>query len=147
MVKFIVDGIQFNCAEMFMMYRKALLFNDLDTAKKILQEYHPREHQRLGRLVKNYDQAIWDANKYQIVYEGNYNKFKQNKEDLKWLLDTGDTLLVESSPVDCVWGVGLDMKDPLIQDEKNWRGQNLLGKVLTEVRDTLRKELQNDKIN
>lgn len=140
MVKFVVEGVTFNCAEQFMMYKKALLFNDLETAKLIMDADHPREQQRLGRIVKNYNQEIWDTHKYTIVYNGNYNKFKQNKEDLEWLLKT-EGLLVEASPVDDVWGVGLSANDPLIQDEKNWRGKNLLGKVLTEVRETLKKEL------
>lgn len=139
MVDFVVEGVKFNCAEQYMMYQKALLFKDLDTAKLIMEATHPREQQRLGRIVKNYNQEIWDAHKYQIVYKGNYNKFKQNKEDLAWLIATEGTL-VEASPVDTVWGIGLGMDNPLIHDEKNWRGQNLLGKVLTEVRETLRKE-------
>lgn len=139
MVDFVVEGVKFNCAEQYMMYQKALLFKDLDTAKLIMEATHPREQQRLGRIVKNYNQEIWDAHKYQIVYKGNYNKFKQNKEDLEWLIATEGTL-VEASPVDTVWGIGLGKDNPLIHDEKNWRGQNLLGKVLTEVRETLRKE-------
>jgi len=142
MVDFVVDGIKYICCEQYMMAGKAKLFNDNETLAKIMEATHPRKHQNLGRIVKGYDQETWDRNKYQIVYTGNYHRFKQNKQDLDWLLAT-EGILVEASPVDKIWGVGLSANDPLIQDEKNWRGQNLLGKALTEVRETLRKENQN----
>lgn len=140
MVDFVVDGVKYNCAEQYMMARKTVLFGDNDTYNKIMNAEHPREQQALGRIVKGYDQQLWDESKYQIVYRGNYHKFKQNEEDRKWLFATGNTILCEASPIDCIWGCGLSANDPKIQDEKNWRGQNLLGKVLTEVREVLRKE-------
>lgn len=138
-VDFVVDGIKYNCCEQYMMAQKALLFNDKETYYKIMKATHPREQQSLGRIVKGYDQKIWDDNKYNIVRNGNYHRFKQNKQDLEWLFATEGTL-VEASPVDRIWGVGLASNDPLIQDEKNWKGQNLLGKALTEVREMLREE-------
>jgi len=125
------------CAEQWMMYAKAMLFNDKETAIKIMQAVHPREMQELGRQVKGYDQKIWDENKYQIVVEGNYAKFSQNTELKSRLLKTHPLTLVEASPVDCVWGVGLAEDNPLIDDELNWKGQNLLGKALTEVREMI----------
>jgi hypothetical protein len=140
MVDFVVNGIKYICCEQYMMAEKAKLFNDNDTLIKIMKATHPKEHKDLGRIVKGYNQKIWDENKYQIVYTGNYHRFKQNKQDLEWLLATEGTL-VEASPIDRIWGVGLSADNPLIKDEKNWRGQNLLGKALTEVRETLRKEL------
>lgn len=139
MVDFVVSGVKYCCCEQYMMARKAHLFGDFDTEKLIMDTNIPRDHQRLGREVKNFVQSTWDTYKYGIVYEGNYNRFKQNEEDKQWLLAT-EGMLVEASPIDKVWGVGLMASDPLIQDEKNWRGENLLGKVLTQVREQLRRE-------
>jgi ribA/ribD-fused uncharacterized protein len=142
-VNFVIDGIKYNCCEQYMMASKARLFDDKEAYNKIMAATHPREQQSLGRIVKGYNQELWDKYKYNIVRNGNYHRFKQNKQDLEWLLAT-DGILVEASPVDGIWGVGLAANDPLIQDEKNWRGQNLLGKALTEVREMLREELQNE---
>lgn len=139
MVNFIVDGITYNCCEQYMMHQKALLFKDYETAKLIMEATHPRDHQSLGRSVKNFDEMIWNMHKYKIVVKGNYHRFTQSEEDKNWLLATTG-LLVEASPIDRVWGVGLSASDPLIQDEKNWRGYNLLGQALTEVRETIKKE-------
>lgn len=131
---------KYNCAEQYMMYMKAILFNDFETAKRIYQSKYPREMQALGRQVKGYDQKIWNEWKYQIVVDGNILKFQQNPILKKMLFDTYPLQLVEASPVDKVWGVGLAEDDPLIDDENNWQGENLLGKALTEVRNTLMKE-------
>lgn len=140
MVDFVVDGITYNCCEQYMMAQKAMLFGDMISHREIMDAEHPRDHQKLGRMIKGFNQELWDESKYSIVYTGNYNKFSQSEDDWKLLDATGNTMLVEASPIDKVWGVGLASTDPLIQDEKNWKGQNLLGKVLTEVRDNIRKE-------
>lgn len=132
------DGIEYFCAEQYMMAKKALLFNDLKIHKLIMESKEPKEVQDLGRLVKNFDNVIWDNNKFNIVLSGNLLKFKQNKDLLKILLDTNDTILVEASPIDIVWGIGLDINDENITNELMWRGQNLLGKVLMEVRKILK---------
>lgn len=141
-VDFVVDAVKYNCCEQYMMAQKALLFYDAESYMKIMKTTEPREHQKIGRVVKNYDQAIWDANKYDIVYKGNYHRFNQSKEDRDWLLATEGTL-VECSPIDGVWGIKLGMNDPRIHDESKWQGQNLLGKALTQVRETLREEITN----
>jgi ribA/ribD-fused uncharacterized protein len=95
MVDFYVEGIKFNCAEKFMMSRKALLFNDLDAYKLIMETYHPREHQLIGRKIKNYNQQIWDTYKYEIVYNGNYARFSQNSDQKELLMSTAPLELVE----------------------------------------------------
>ncbi len=136
MVDFYVEGIKYNCAEQYMMAKKALLFDDINTYTKIMNATHPREHQKLGREVKFYKQDVWDKYKYEIVFNGNMARFIQNNDQLDFLLSTKGKL-VEASPVDRVWGVGLSKDDPLILDEKNWKGENLLGKVLTSVRNNL----------
>ena len=128
------DGTEYNCCEQYMMAQKARLFRDEQSFKSIMQEADPRKQQEFGRLVANYDQETWDRNREEIVYRGNLLKFFQHQDLRERLYVTSPKILVEASPYDTVWGVGLSAKDPLILDEKNWRGQNLLGKVLMRVR-------------
>jgi ribA/ribD-fused uncharacterized protein len=132
------DGAHtFNCAEQYMMHGKALLFGDATVAAEILAADHPREHKALGRKVKPFDDAKWRANREQIVLAGNRAKFTQNAELRELLLATKGTTLVEASPFDRIWGIGLAATNPLAQDPSKWRGQNLLGKILTQLRDEL----------
>jgi len=118
-----------------MFARKAILFNDMESYRKIMESNSPREQQKLGRLVKNFDQKIWDANKVGIVTLGNIFKFSQNEELKQILLSTKGTILVEASPFDKIWGVGLGVEDPNITNMSKWKGENLLGYILTNVRD------------
>jgi ribA/ribD-fused uncharacterized protein len=134
--KFIINGIEFNCTEQYMMYMKAVLFGDEETSQKILEAKIPSRHKALGRKVKNFQQEMWESNCKKIVYDGNYAKFSQNPELKQKLLEAKGTI-VEASPVDCVWGVGLSEDDPRIKDRKTWRGKNWLGEVLTQLRDDL----------
>jgi ribA/ribD-fused uncharacterized protein len=135
---FTEGDLRFRCAEQYMMYYKAILFGDAESARSILAETEPRRHQLLGRGVKGFVHDVWSDFREDIVFSGNVLKFSQN-EDLKALLmATGDALLVEASPIDQVWGIGLGEDDPLRFDEKNWTGLNLLGKTLTRVRDYLK---------
>lgn len=127
-------------AEAYMMYQKAILFNAPNIAKKILETNDPKKQKALGQDRKEirFNQEVWDKNKFDIVVKGNLLKFSQNEKLKKQLLDTGDKVLVEGSPYDKIWGVGLKWDDPKILDEKNWKGENLLGKALMKVRDILR---------
>jgi ribA/ribD-fused uncharacterized protein len=134
---FVVDDRTFNCAEQFMMYGKALLFEDAEVATRILAAAHPREHKALGRKVKRFDDAAWKRAREGIVKTGNRAKFTQNPELLAQLLATRGTTLVEASPYDRIWGIGLAASDPRAKDRAAWRGQNLLGVILTELRDEL----------
>lgn len=136
---FIYNGVVYNTGEQYMMHMKALLFNDAETAKKIMGTSSPYEQKALGRIVKNFDKAQWEAVCLDIMVAGLTSKFSQNPAMLKALLDTGDTEIVEASPTDRIWGIGLAESDPLIWDKKNWRGTNWLGVVLMRVRDELRK--------
>lgn len=138
--EFEVKGIRFNCVEQMMMLAKARLFGDAITAEKILAASHPREHKALGRSVSGYDDEIWKERRGRIVAHGCYAKFSQNQVLREALLATGDTLLVEASPYDSIWGVGLGQHDPRILDPRQWKGQNLLGIALMQVRDRLRTE-------
>ena len=135
---FKVYGCTFNCGEQYMMYMKAVLFEDSFTASKILDSTSPREQKDLGRRVQGYDDNIWDTERLDIMSYGLYYKFDQNPEFKQQLLDTGDRILVEASPYDTIWGVGLKEDDDTILDEQLWRGQNLLGKALMNVRGTIR---------
>lgn len=132
-----IKGIEYNCSEQYMMYYKALLFDDLDIASAIMLESHPREQKALGRMVKGFEIKRWNNFAKEIVWQGCFYKFTQNEDLFNELIRTDDTLLVEASPTDMVWGVGLSENDPLIKDPNNWRGTNWLGEVLTDLRENL----------
>jgi ribA/ribD-fused uncharacterized protein len=135
---FVKDGITYRTAEHWMMASKARTFGDDAALEKILKVSHPFDAKKLGRAVRNFSIPIWNEKAYGLVLEGNLMKFRQNPELLKLLLATGDKILVEASPSDKIWGIGLAAymaKNPL-----NWPGMNLLGFVLMEVRDILRAE-------
>ena len=133
-------GLHFDSTEQVFMWAKAMFFRDLDIAAEALAERDPRVVKGLGRLVKNYDDAEWSCVREGIMAHVNLLKYRQNPAMGKELLDTGTRILVEASPVDRVWGVGLGENDPLILDEHNWRGTNLLGKALMTVRGLLAKQ-------
>jgi hypothetical protein len=135
---FSVEGMVFNCAEQFMMHRKAILFGDTATASAILATRKPAEQKRLGRLVSGFDVAIWGRNCVQIVTTGNVAKFSQNEELKKYLLGTGDDILAEANPQDPIWGIALAETNPDAKDPEKWRGKNLLGNILMDVRNQLR---------
>jgi ribA/ribD-fused uncharacterized protein len=134
---FTVDGNAFNCAEQYMMYGKARLFDDAEVAAEILAADHPRQHKALGRKVKQFDDKRWRRERETIVRAGNHAKFTQNPALHAELLATRGTTLVEASPYDKIWGIGLAATDPRAADASQWKGQNLLGKILTALRDEL----------
>lgn len=135
--KFTVWGQTFTRGEQAMMWKKAMLFGDTEIADQILATGVPAEQKGLGRKVRNFDSAVWDKNKREIVYEVNKAKFSQSPKLLKALMDTKGTTLVEASPYDLVWGIGYEANHPNAQDRTKWRGQNLLGEILTKVRNDL----------
>ncbi len=135
---FEVDGFRYPTAEHWMMAGKALLFGDEQTAAKIRAATSPKEAKQLGREVRGFDSARWDAEKRRIVLEGNLHKFSQNPALGEFLLSTGDEVIVEASPVDPVWGIGLAADDAEALNPFLWRGENLLGFALMDVRDRLR---------
>ncbi len=137
---FVYSGIEFNCAEQFMMYQKAILMNDQETAAEIMKTDDPKEHQRLGRIIRNFDSNLWDKVKYQTVYLGNFLKFYQNPDLREILLRTNGRLLVEVNPNDSVWGIALAIDNPDRLDSNKWKGENMLGEILTNVRNDLQKQ-------
>lgn len=140
--KFTVDGIEYNCCEQFLMAAKARLFNDIETLSAIMASTEPREHKALGRQVRDYDDEKWVQVRENVAVRGNLARFEQNQSDKQLLLATGNKMLVEASPIDVTWGIGLAPNDPLALDVSNWRGQNLLGKALMFVRNKLKKDSQ-----
>lgn len=122
------------------MWNKAILFDSNDIAEQILQTSDPKKQKALGRKVRNFDEKKWDERKLDIVIKGNILKFTQN-EKLKNELLSHSKILVEASPYDKIWGVGLHFDDDAILDEKKWQGENLLGIALMEVRNNLKKRV------
>ena len=131
------NDVEYCCMEQYMMAGKARLFGDSEILAEILSENRPDAIKKLGRRVRNFDSDVWKAHKYDIVVEGNLCKFSQNPGLREFLLSTGNSILVEASPFDCIWGIGLKESDPRAQDPLQWKGQNLLGFALTEVRSHL----------
>ena len=142
MADFTFQGDRYCCMEQCMMAGKARLFGDAEMLEKIMASSDPRTIKKLGRQVRGFDQAIWETYKYALVMQGNVCKFAQNPALKQFLLSTGDKILVEASPYDRIWGIGLSAADPRAQDPRQWRGRNLLGFALTEVRDILRQSVQ-----
>lgn len=141
--KFEVDGVMYHTAEQYMMAQKAILMGDTATCREIMAAFNPREYKKLGRKVRNFDPVLWDREKYNVVLRGNLAKFSQNPRLLEFLDSTGDSVLVEGSPYDAIWGVKLESKDPRVLNPNQWRGENLLGFALMETRDILRERRQN----
>ena len=135
--KFIVDGVSYNCAEQYMMAEKARIFGDEETRQRIMKEDSPDEIKQLGREVKGFDPDVWDQHKFDVVVKGNLAKFGQNETLLKFLLGTSSAILVEASPYDRVWGIGMKEDNKDAMDAEKWYGINLLGFALMVVRDKL----------
>lgn len=138
MSSFNVDGMEYKSAEHFMMAKKAELFDDFEIMNKIIDANSPADVKKLGREVRNYNESIWAENRYKIVKEGNFHKFNQNSDLKNFLLSTEDKILVEASPVDAIWGIGMASDNKNCNNPEKWRGLNLLGFALMEVRDELK---------
>lgn len=137
---FKVDGITYNCTEQFMMAEKARFFSDKESEKEIMRADHPSDQKRLGRNVKGFIKDKWDKVAKNIVYRGNLAKFKQNPKLREHLFATKGTTLVEASPVDQIWGIGLKENDERALKRSTWKGKNWLGETLTKVREDMMKE-------
>lgn len=134
---FTLNDVNFSSLEQFMMYRKAICFNDEAVAAQILSTNDVAEIKSLGRQVSGYDENMWNGIRQIVVYEGLLAKFSQNGELKTKLKSTGNALLAECAVKDCIWGIGLSMKDSDRFDKKRWKGQNLLGYTLMMVRERL----------
>jgi hypothetical protein len=137
-VTFTVDGLAYPSAEHFMMASKALLFDDAETAERIRQAPHPGAAKALGREVRGFDEQRWAERRFDLVVAGNRAKFGQHRDLRDFLLGTGAKVLVEASPRDAIWGIGLAADDDRAASPENWPGLNLLGFALMEARHQLR---------
>ncbi|EPY09815.1 NADAR family protein [Paenibacillus sp. chi10] len=134
---FTVDGHKYSCTEQYMMAEKARLFGDNEMLEAIMNAKHPKQMKAFGRAVKRFDNEVWSRECYDIVKRGNFAKFSQNEELCAFLKASKQRILVEASPVDRIWGIGMAKDHPDVENPMKWRGDNLLGFALTEVRDQL----------
>ena len=137
---FQAEGHSFKTSEQYFMWKKAMTFGDEETAALILAAETPKEAKKLGRKVKGYDDGIWAEKRESIMEEGCYRKYTSNPALKKMLLSYPDKEFVEASPYDKIWGIGLGEEEAARREEKEWPGQNLLGKVLGRVRDRIKRE-------
>jgi ribA/ribD-fused uncharacterized protein len=138
--KFKYKGITFFNTEQAFMWEKAIYFGDMETAELIIKTPNPKENKALGRKVKNFNPEQWMIISFQVMVDVNYAKFTQNLRLKTSLLHTKAKTLVEASPVDKIWGIGLIWSNDDVLDERKWQGMNLLGKALMEVRKKIRSE-------
>lgn len=138
---FEMRGQHFNCSEQAFMWMKAKEFNDDDTADKILQEQDPGTQKALAKLTDNFDETVWEARRYDIMVEVLQHKFEQNQDYAQALIDTDNKILVEASSQDGIWGVRRTAAECIALGERHsrWKGLNLLGKALMQVREVLQK--------
>jgi len=143
---FKVGAELYNCAEQYMMVQKAKLFGDHDAVHDIFSTRDPALQKQIGREVSGYSDEVWQAIQdngrplcWNIVFTGSMAKFQQNEDLMKALMETEGTTIVEASPVDTIWGIGLSSSDPDANNRSKWRGKNWLGEVLTQAREELRK--------
>ncbi|WP_392676351.1 NADAR family protein [Streptomyces sp. LN785] len=135
---FTLDGVTYASAEHWMMAGKARLFGDEEAEVLALKANSPAAAKKRGRLVRGFDGAVWERERFALVVAGSVHKFGQHPGLREFLLGTGDRVLVEASPVDRIWGIGLAADDPRAEDPALWRGLNLLGFALMEARARLR---------
>ncbi|MFJ5099733.1 NADAR family protein [Streptomyces sp. NPDC088554] len=135
---FTVDGVEYATAEHWMMARKARLFEDGEAERRAVGAANPALAKKAGRLVRGFDETVWERERFGIVVEGSVHKFGQDPGLRGFLLATGERILVEASPLDRIWGIGLAADDARAGDPARWRGLNLLGYALMEARERLR---------
>jgi ribA/ribD-fused uncharacterized protein len=135
--RFVVDGVEYASAEHWMMAAKARLFDDPEALAQILAASTPAEAKKLGRLVRGFDEQIWAAQRFDLVVQGNVAKFGQDEALRGFLLSTDNRVLVEASPRDRLWGIGMGAGNEAATDPARWRGLNLLGFALMEARERL----------
>jgi ribA/ribD-fused uncharacterized protein len=135
---FEIDGVRYATAEHFMMASKAKLFGDTEAFARVLRAPSPADAKAIGRTVRDYDDDKWERARFDAVVRGNVAKFSQHEDLRGFLLGTRERVLVEASPRDPIWGIGLGASNPAARDPKKWRGRNLLGFALMEARSTIR---------
>ena len=135
---FELDGVSYLTAEHYMMAGKARLFGDEVQLANVLAAKHPKEAKGYGRAVARFDTATWQAHCFDLVVQGNLGKFSQHEPFKQFLLTTADRVLVEASPYDKIWGIGMKQDHQDVENPLLWQGENLLGFALMVVRDQLK---------
>lgn len=138
--EFTLEGEKFTSAEQYMMWKKAMLFEDTEVANAIMRTNNPKEQKALGRKVRGFDKKKWESVCVGYVTKGNYAKFTQNPDLLLELKLQGEREIVEASPYDRIWGIGKHFNDDDIEDKSSWKGTNWLGIAIMNVRETLKIE-------
>lgn len=138
------EGLSYNCVEQYYASRKALFFGDKARFEQIMSIKDPKKQKRHGRLVTNFDSNKWYGGESncpakKFMYDGNLLKYSQNEKLKKMLVETKGTILVEASPYDNIWGIGMP-KCYLAENKKFWKGKNWLGEILTQVREDIIKQ-------
>ena len=134
---FEMNNVKYSCAEQYMMAEKARIFGDEEALEMIFKAYHPNQMKLIGKKVKNFDEEVWSREKMNIVKIGNMAKFSQNPKLKKYLIGTKSKILVKTNKHDLIWGIGLSKDDENIENPLKWKGQNLLGFILMNIRDIL----------
>ncbi|BAV05613.1 hypothetical protein SAMN05421788_108242 [Filimonas lacunae] len=135
---FEVEGVTYKTAEHWMMAEKARVFGDTEMREKAIQAATPHQAKKVGRMVRDFNPVTWNEEKFGIVVAGNMYKYSQHPALKTFLLNTEDRILVEASPMDKIWGIGLAAGKEGIENPYTWKGENLLGYALMEVRDRLK---------
>jgi len=134
---FSVDGIAYPTAEHWMMAAKARLFGGDQALAAVLAAASPKDAKAVGRAVRGYREQDWAAARFGLVVAGSLAKFRQNPDLADFLRSTGRSVLVEASPRDLIWGIGMGAGNPDASRPSRWRGSNLLGFALMNARDQL----------
>jgi ribA/ribD-fused uncharacterized protein len=143
---FVLKGKLFRSVDQYLYYKKAILFNDIDNAQKILETLQPGEQKKIATQIKGVDQYRWTKHSPDFLYEANRAKFVQHPELLEQLFATRGTHLVEADPNDKIYGIGMGMSNEEKYDPAKWKGENQLGKMLTHLREDLFSGLEMNKI-
>jgi len=138
---FTIDGVEYNCTEQYMMAKKALVFGDYEALNNIMNTDQPNEQKAYGRQIKGFNADIWNRVCRKIVYDANLAKFIQNPKMKLELLKSDDREIVEASPEDRIWGIGMDENHPDILDKSKWQGTNWLGEAIMQVREKIKQEI------
>lgn len=143
--KMTIDGVEYNCCEQYMMAEKARTFGDAEALEAIMKSDNPKHQKAYGRAVKNFNPHIWDKMAQEVVFRANLAKFSDPKLK-EYLMSFGNEEIVEASPYDKIWGIGLGEDDPDALDKTKWQGTNFLGESIMRVREALRSinEIQQD---
>eukprot|EP01084_Bolivina_argentea_P087823 158589_1 len=132
-----IKNIYYNCCQQYMMAEKARLFNDKTSLDKIMSTNHPSHYHKIGRQINGFNQHIWDEHKSEIIYQANYAKFIQNDDLKEQLLSFGNRIFVKAAKHNKIYGIGLTITDSNINNKNKWNGQNILGNVITKIRDEI----------